>query len=72
MGAPDRRGHRVEAAVSFPGGVPYQWFATESEGGNSVAETIDGGRSRGANGLAELPEVPPRIGRQGREVGTHL
>jgi hypothetical protein len=58
MGAPDRRAHRVEAAVVFPSGVPYERLSIESEGGNSVAETLDGAGGRGANGLAKLLEAP--------------
>ncbi len=72
MGAPDRRAHRVEAAVVFPSGVPYERLSIESEGGNSVAETLDGAGGRGANGLVQLLEAPASIGRQRRKVGSHL
>src|SRR5688500_10353796 len=72
MCPPDRRAHGVQAAVSFPGGVPHERLSVEPEGGNSIAERVYSAGRRGADGLAELPEVLPRSGRQGREVGTHL
>lgn len=72
MGAPNRGAHRVKAAVVFPSGVPYERLSIESEGGNSVAETFDGAGGRGANGVAQLPELPASIGRQRRKVGSHL
>ena len=72
MGAPDRRGHRIKTGVVFPSGVVYERSSIESEGRNSVAETLDGARRRGANGLAELLEAPASIGRQRRKIGSHL
>jgi hypothetical protein len=70
MGTPDRRAHRVKAAVTLPSGVPYERLSTESEGGNSVAETLDSSGGRGANGLAQLLDPSASIGRQRREVGS--
>ena len=61
---PDRRAHRVEAAVVLPRGVPYEGFPIESEVGNSVTETFDGTGRRGANGRAQLVEASASIGRQ--------
>ena len=72
MGAPDRRAHRVQTAVVFPSCVVYERSSIESEGGNPVAETLDGTGGRGVNSLAELLEFPSSIGRQRRKVGSHL
>ena len=72
MGTPDGRRHRVQAAVVFPGRVPDERPSIEPEGRDSVAETLDGAGSRGANGRAQLLEPPAGIGRQRRKVGSHL
>jgi hypothetical protein len=52
--------------------VPNERLSVESEGWNSVAETLDGAGGRGANGLAQLVEAPASIGQQRRKIGSHL
>src|ERR1022692_1238471 len=43
-----------------------------TEGGHSVAETLNSAGGRRANGLAQLLDVPACIGWEGRKVGSHL
>lgn len=43
--------------MAFEGSVPDERLSIESEGGNSVAETLDGAGGRGANGLASFQRL---------------
>jgi len=72
MEAPGHCDPQVQAGVVFPTGVMHERSAIESEGGNPVAETLDGTGGRGANGLAQLPGGPAGIGRQRCKVSSHL
>src|SRR5271156_1949148 len=62
----------VEAAVSFPSGVPDEGFAIDTQGGHAVTESFGGARSRRANGGGKTLHMLACVRGKRREVGLHL
>src|SRR5882762_2322313 len=70
--APDRAGHRKQAAVVLERGVPDERAAAKLESGDSITERLLSARGDGANGGPNLLEGCACFRRRRSEVGTHL